>query len=58
MAVACSEGGGAEVNGLRKRVAVARWFLGQQQSEREHGGENLLSVVRASTGPKILEHGT
>jgi hypothetical protein len=56
--VACSEGGGAEVNGLRKRVAVARWFLGQQQSGREHGGENLLSVVRASTGPKILEHGT
>jgi hypothetical protein len=35
---ACSEGGGAEVNGLRKRmVAAARWFVGQRQSEREHG---------------------
>jgi hypothetical protein len=30
----------------RQVAAAARWFLGQQQSERECGDENLLSVMR------------
>jgi hypothetical protein len=39
-------------------AAVARWFLGQEQSERERRDENLLSVARESAGPKILMRGT
>jgi hypothetical protein len=37
----------------RQVVPVARWFLGQLKSEREHEDENLLSVVRESVGLKF-----
>jgi hypothetical protein len=39
-------------------VVQAQWFLGWKQSEREHGDENLLSVVIESAGPKFLVCGT
>jgi hypothetical protein len=34
-------------------AAVVQWFLGRQQSERERGDENLLSVARECAGPNV-----
>jgi hypothetical protein len=39
-------------------VAVAQWFQGRQQGEREHGDENFLSVPRYNAGHEILVRGT